>query len=270
MPDEPQVVTVALLARVIGAFIAAVGAVAWAYRRLGGRPLWAEEPRPIVPWGAEAVVGAVALYYALLVLMTSLSNGLLAIATANVAIAILTPALLRATSGARLGDLGLTSRDLGRNLLRGVVGCALALPVVYLVHYGAVNVWTPNSHPAQDAIAARSSVATTIISLFGAVVAAPLAEEVLFRGVLLGALWKVPSPRTALAANAVVSLVFAGLHAAQWPAPIPLFVLSMALGEVYRRSGSLAAPIAMHVCFNALTSVALLIARVSGDAIAQG
>ena len=255
MPDEPQAVTIALLAKVIGVFVVVVGAAAWVDRRLVARPLWAEEPRSVVPWGAESVVGVAVLYFALLVLMASLRNGLLAVAMANVAIAILTPALLRATSGARLGDLGLTSRDLGRNLLRGAAGCALVLPLVYLVNYDAVSIWTPQIHPAQEAIMARSPTA-----LLGAVVAAPLAEEILFRGVLLGALWKRRSPNAALVANAAVSLLFAGLHAGQWPAPIPLFVLSLAFGEAYRRSGSLVAPIAMHVCFNALTSATLLIA----------
>lgn len=268
MPDEPQLVTITLLAKVISAYLVAVGAAAWAYRRLAGRPLWTEEPRPVVPWGVESVVGVAVFYYVLLVLMAALPHPMLAVALANVAIAILTPALLRVTSGARLVDLGLTRHDFGRNLLRGAAGCALVLPVVYVVHYGAVNIWTAQNHPAQEAIAARGSVATTMISLFGAVVAAPLAEEILFRGVLLGALWKRRSPNADLMGNAAVSLLFAALHAAQWPAPIPLFVLSLAFGEVYRRSGSLVAPITMHVCFNAVTAAALLIAKAAGTAIA--
>ena len=283
MPDEPQLVTMALLGKVVGVFIVAVAAVAWAYRRLGGRPLWAEEPRSVVPWGAGSVVGAAILFLGLLSLMPPLENRLLAVALAAIVFSGLTPILLRATSGAHLRDLGLGSRDLGRNILRGAAGCALALPLVYLVQHDAVQVWEPESHPVEKAFTARSSVATRVGAALGAVVAAPLAEEILFRGVLLGALWKAGSrsprpargvvllaepsawsPRADLAANALASLIFAGLHSAQWPAPIPLFVLSMALGEVYRRSGSLVAPITMHVCFNALSTAALLIGSASG------
>ena len=43
-------------------------------------------------------------------------------------------------------------------------------------------------------------------------------------------------------ANVVVSLLFAGLHADQWPAPVPLFLLSLVLGWLYLRTGGLAAP----------------------------
>lgn len=62
-----------------------------------------------------------------------------------------------------------------------------------------------------------------------------------------------------LAANVFASIIFAGLHAAQWPAPVPLFVLSMALGELYRRTGSLAAPIALHATFNGLSTIAMFL-----------
>ena len=45
----------------------------------------------------------------------------------------------------------------------------------------------------------------------------------------------------------LTSLIFAALHAAQWPAPIPLFLLAVGLGVVYQRTGSLLAPIC-HAC----------------------
>ena len=54
------------------------------------------------------------------------------------------------------------------------------------------------------------------------------------------------------------SLVFAALHVAQWPAPIALFVLSVVIGYVYQRTGSLIAAICIHAAFNGFSTLLLL------------
>ena len=70
----------------------------------------------------------------------------------------------------------------------------------------------------------------------------------------------------ALAWVAIVltSLVFAFVHAPQWPAPIPLFVLALVIGKVYQRTGSLIAAVFMHATFNGLSMILLFLALVSG------
>ena len=65
-------------------------------------------------------------------------------------------------------------------------------------------------------------------------------------------------------ANVVVSIVFAALHYQVWPTPIPIFFLSMGLGLLYQRTGGLAAPIALHMTFN---GVSTLIMFLSGGAV---
>jgi membrane protease YdiL (CAAX protease family) len=57
----------------------------------------------------------------------------------------------------------------------------------------------------------------------------------------------------------VTSLLFAGLHAPQWPAPIGIFFLSMALGVVYQRTGSLLTAMVMHGVFNGCSTILFLI-----------
>jgi membrane protease YdiL (CAAX protease family) len=62
----------------------------------------------------------------------------------------------------------------------------------------------------------------------------------------------------------ITSLLFAAVHGAQWPAPIPLFVLSLAIGIVYARTGSLIAAICMHALFNSFSMLGLILLLIAG------
>jgi membrane protease YdiL (CAAX protease family) len=64
--------------------------------------------------------------------------------------------------------------------------------------------------------------------------------------------------RSGLAGIIATSLVFAGMHGPQWPAPIALFVLSVVIGYVYHRTGSLIVAICMHATFNGFSTLLLL------------
>ena len=75
-----------------------------------------------------------------------------------------------------------------------------------------------------------------------------------------------PSPFLTGLAIVLTSLFFAALHAPQWPAPIPLFLLSLGLGVVYLRTGSLLATICMHAIFNGISMLTLFYATLSGTA----
>jgi membrane protease YdiL (CAAX protease family) len=72
------------------------------------------------------------------------------------------------------------------------------------------------------------------------------------------------SPICAAIAIVITSVLFAGLHAGQWPAPIPIFILSLGLGFIYHRTGSLLAPICMHAVFNGFSTLALFISLLMG------
>lgn len=62
------------------------------------------------------------------------------------------------------------------------------------------------------------------------------------------------------------SIIFAALHGPQWPAPIALFVLSLVLGGVYQKTGSLLVPMVLHGVFNGFSTL-LQIAHVAGQQI---
>lgn len=69
-----------------------------------------------------------------------------------------------------------------------------------------------------------------------------------------------PSPRASNLPILLTSFFFAAMHLPQWPAPIAILLLSMALGIVYQRTGSLLAAITMHATFNGISTLLLLLA----------
>lgn len=92
---------------------------------------------------------------------------------------------------------------------------------------------------------------------FAAVVAAPLCEEIVFRGYLYSAAKNFAGPWVAAIGSA---LVFAAAHGSL-AALLPLLIFGMVLTFIYEKTGSLWAPIAAHCCFNAATVITQIIAR---------
>ena len=85
----------------------------------------------------------------------------------------------------------------------------------------------------------------------------PVAEELLFRGVLQGALLRMPGFAPSIAgislANLVVSAGFVLMHFVHhpWPWALGVFIPSLIFGFYRDASGSVLPPIVLHVFFNA-------------------
>jgi len=90
-----------------------------------------------------------------------------------------------------------------------------------------------------------------------AVIAAPLCEEIVFRGYFYPVLKKYAGVWPAAACAA---LVFAAAHG-NLTALLPLFIFGGLLIFVYEKTGSLWAPIAVHCCFNSATVLAQFAVR---------
>ena len=75
--------------------------------------------------------------------------------------------------------------------------------------------------------------------------------------------WVVPR-RESPAPIVIISALFAVVHLPQWPAPIAIFFLSLGLGVVYQRTGSLFASFVMHALFNGFSTLILFQAVLIG------
>ena len=90
-----------------------------------------------------------------------------------------------------------------------------------------------------------------------AVVAAPLCEEIVFRGYFYPVMKRFAGVRPAALCSA---LVFASAHG-NLAALLPLWIFGVVLVLVYEKTGSLWAPVAVHCCFNSATVVAQIAIR---------
>lgn len=90
-----------------------------------------------------------------------------------------------------------------------------------------------------------------------AVIAAPLCEEIVFRGYFYPVLKKYSGMWPAAVCSA---LVFASAHG-NLTAMLPLFIFGGLLVFLYEKTGSIWAPIAVHFCFNGATVLVQMVAR---------
>lgn len=167
--------------------------------------------------------------------------------------------VVRRSGGSLRDDLGLSFSwiDLPVGIVAGVVTQWVVLPVVYRPVLRLID-RTPAD--LEEAARTLSETATggggATLFLLMATVAAPIAEEIMYRGALLRSV----EHRGWGFAIVVTSVVFAALHlqALQF---LGLFIIGAvcALGAAW--SGRLGTAIVTHVAFNAATAIPLILDR---------
>lgn len=144
-----------------------------------------------------------------------------------------------------------------RALWRALLLLLAAYPVLMLVQAAAYGVGGKDAPPQdivqflQNAGSLRDRGAVLLM----AVLVAPVAEEIIFRGYL----YPVGKKYLGSAVSAVMAgVLFAALHghAASFPA---LFVLALVLTLSYEKSGNLLVPVLMHAVFNAVSIAGILL-----------
>jgi membrane protease YdiL (CAAX protease family) len=166
-------------------------------------------------------------------------------------------------------------KSFGFNLQRPgrIAGLAgLGLLVVLAINLGLLQVITilaelfdlelPTiAHTALTTLIDSRSVVVRVAIVGSAVVIAPIFEEIIFRGLLQSALQQGQFVNRRWAAIGLSAVIFTSIHLGAIPvyATAPLFVLSLGLGYVYEKTGSLVTPIAMHMLFNGLNITVVLI-----------
>jgi membrane protease YdiL (CAAX protease family) len=188
---------------------------------------------------------------------TDLSDSELVLYSGGMDIAVFSAILFSANAVRRnpIRRLGLSLRRIPTGVIAGAFTLLLIFP--FIIFLGQITEWvlnrlhkSPPPHELLQILSANPPSWLRIADVLAACVAAPFAEETLFRGLLqtfLRSIFKSAWPAIVLA-----SIAFALLHPPwTWP---QIFFLGLCLGYVYERSGNLWMTISIHALFN-LTSI---------------
>ncbi len=216
---------------------------------------------PYATWGPQLAIGGVflALGAGILlgipaVVIDGPGNGDLSTA-ANVVVQLATALgflLVPIAIASRWGEssVGVALRRLGVRSFKpsalkwmlAAIGAYILFAALYAAIFGS---------PHQEDIA--ESFGAVPIQILLIVIAAPISEEICFRGMLFGGL-RTRLPR--LAAALISAIVFGGLHALTGVSAVPpLIVFGLVLALLYEKTGSIVPGIVLHMLNN---SVALI------------
>lgn len=149
-------------------------------------------------------------------------------------------------------------------VVAGLLGTCLLLPVAVLLERGAIELVTrvhvagpPEEQQVVQVLrVAVSWLDRTVLGVI-TIVLAPVAEELLFRGILYPWGKRIGFPRLSFWGT---SMAFALMHM-NLVTLLPLFLLAVVWTWLYERTDNLLAPIAAHSLFNALNFTLLYLPR---------
>jgi hypothetical protein len=145
--------------------------------------------------------------------------------------------------------LGLAPAPIWRILLACVAGVSLQFVLTEISN--VVQEFVPQPYEEvvrRHGVIESSDPVHVLGAIFAFVLVAPIAEELLFRGLLVRGLVERYGRWLAIGATAVA---FGAIHATPWAA-IPAFVAGIVLGALADRYDSVWPSIAMHASFNAV------------------
>ena len=153
--------------------------------------------------------------------------------------------------------VGLSLRHWKWDLLRGLYSFLAVLPVCMALA-AVFSEWLKTGkegiHEMLKAMVSLGPGWKVMIFLATAMLV-PVVEELLFRGLMQSMVRRYT--RSPWFAILCTSVIFALGHVPYWHTMPALLVLSVVLGYNYERTGRLAGPIVIHVCFNAINLLAV-------------
>ena len=153
---------------------------------------------------------------------------------------------LRATFGVRsIGPL--------RLLLAAAIGAGLS-PALSSLDDLVARRWPYDDPEALANVQKLLESSTRVALVVGVFVVIPLAREVFFRGLLFGELRRVVSAGSTVVATSLLFSVFS----LDWRSMPTAFILSLSLGWLRSKSGSLVAPVIAHLAFWSVQGIPIL------------
>ncbi len=152
---------------------------------------------------------------------------------------------------AGLIELGLTLKNLFRNIFYGIAGYIAAVPVfliaAFLVLIAVKLVgYAPRKQPVVELFMREGNPAFLVFSSLFTSIFGPVIEELFFRGFMYNAVKKLTG---IFWATMLTAAVFAALHT-NVVGFLPIMVLGVLLAHMYEKTGSLVSSITIHIIHN--------------------
>ncbi len=160
---------------------------------------------------------------------------------------------------------GLTGRPRWKSIKTGLFGYMVAFPWLFLMFFVTVEIahrvgFQPPVEEIHRLVFGEHRPEVLLLTGFLACVVGPIAEEFLFRGVLYPVLRGQASlPVAMVASGALFALIHTNVLGF-----LPITILGCLLAYVYERTGSLFAPMAIHITHNTLLLSMALVYRQLG------
>ena len=167
--------------------------------------------------------------------------------------------IVRTGYGLPVASLGLTIHNWKSDVKTGLKHYLIVLPVIiasgFIVDFvlRAFGI-EPEQQGIINNILSEDSLGVLTFMVFFGMLAAPIAEELLFRGFLQSAVRiTCDKLQTVLISGFVFALIHWNVHVF-----LQIFILGLLLAYLFEMTGSLVAPITVHVCHNTITLVFLI------------
>lgn len=166
-----------------------------------------------------------------------------------------------------LRKLGVTWDRPVKHALMGILGVVACYPVLTFVGVGlhaiskALEIDSPTiGHDLLRVVRDLGWGPERVLLISFAVIGAPVAEEIIFRGMVQTSLGQTIGWQRRWTSIVLASVLFSLIHfGVPWQSLVALFLISLVFGYLYERTGSLLTPIVAHVVFNAV-NIALVLA----------
>ncbi len=246
-------------------------------RKMGGLPIISQSlPQNGVPWGPKDTLEVfVFLFFVdtLVVFLEVVLNLFINLKHADKDLLLFINNLVRDTSllgflffivkkrfGRPLSEIGLTAKNLFKNIVTGIAGYIAVIPVLSvlllcLMLAAQAFSYEPPPQPVVEIYLKKSANEHLLFFTFFVAVAGPLAEEIFFRGFVYKAFRGRFGVRWAAVCSAAL---FSALHMNCFIF-LPIFFLGLFLVYLYERTGSLVPSITAHVIHNFVMVGATLI-----------
>lgn len=148
-------------------------------------------------------------------------------------------------------SLGISLKNFFRNICYGITGYVATVPIlvsalIVIMAVTKIIHYVPERQPIVDVFLKEKGMSFLIYTSLFAAIVGPVIEELFFRGFIYNALKRYAGT---IASAIITAAIFSALHT-NIVGFLPIMILGLLLAYLYEKTGTLVAPITVHIIHN--------------------